>query len=480
MDIITLLDEFVKGILAAEEKFFKNPKDFYTLETSVKSSAESFSAGFLGMVLTNINTCLCQDPWRKMKYNICRHDRRTLITSVGDVIFESTYFKSRDDNRTYHYLLEEILGLEAHERFSEAAETAILTEALKTSYEEAAKAIPSKSEITKTTVMNKVHGIADMIPLQEPKEKKKCRYLFIEADEDHVAEQHGRWTKKNSGFISRLAYVYEYKQEHPKVKGRRELVNTYYFSGLYEGSRGVQEFWEEIQRFIELNYDQEELEKVFIIGDGGNWIRSAVTYVDRSLYCADKYHMAKYINAAGNQMLDEAKEVKETLYRLIHRKDRKGFKQYTDEMLASANKPEAIRELQRYALRNWSAVMRSYHDKRLTGCSAEGHVSHVLSDRLSSRPMGWSQSGADRMSKLRCYERNHGREKIIELVRCSREARKLKRTGTDDVSVKEQALHEILAEHYDQGRSYIDRIQATIPGLTVRKTASIRMQLKLL
>ena len=40
--------------------------------------------------------------------------------------------------------------------------------------------------------------------------------------------------------------------------------------------------------------------------------------------------------------------------------------------------------------------------------SAESHVSHVLSNRMSSRPMRWSQTGADRMSKLRCYERNRG------------------------------------------------------------------------
>ena len=83
MNIITLLDGFVKEILAAEEKFLKNPKDFYRLETTVKSSAESFSAGFLGMVLTSMNERLRQDPWRKRKYNICRHEKRTLITSVG-------------------------------------------------------------------------------------------------------------------------------------------------------------------------------------------------------------------------------------------------------------------------------------------------------------------------------------------------------------------------------------------------------------
>ena len=480
MDIVALLEVLVKEIIEAEEKFLKNPKDFYGLETSVKASAESFSAGFLGTVLSSMNESLCKDAWRKLKYTICRHDQRTLITSVGDVVFESTYFKRRGGDEEYHYLLEDMLGLEAHERFSEAAETAILTEALRTSYEEATKVIPSRSKITKTTVMNKVHGIAEVIPFIEPEQKKKCRYLFIEADEDHVAEQHGRWSKENSGFISRLAYIYEYKQEDPKVKGRKELVNTYYFSGLYEGSKGVQEFWEEIQRFIEQNYDPDELQRVFVIGDGGNWIKSATTYVDCSLYCVDKYHMTQYINAAAKQMLDECEEVKANLYRYIYKKQRSKFKKYTEEMLTSANNPEPIQELQRYALGNWSAVMRSYHNKLLSGCSAEGHVSHVLSDRLSSRPMGWSQTGADRMSRLRCYERNHGREKIIELVRYSREQRMMKRTGTEDVCIKEISMKEIMREHYDQSRSYIDRIQATIPGLTARKTASIRTQLKLI
>ena len=84
------------------------------------------------------------------------------------------------------------------------------------------------------------------------------------------------------------------------------------------------------------------------------------------------------------------------------------------------------------------------------------------------------------MSKLRCYERNHGREKIINLVRYSREQRKRKRTGTDDVVVEKINMRELMKDHYDQGRSYIDRLQATMPGLTSKKTASIRMQLKLL
>ena len=84
------------------------------------------------------------------------------------------------------------------------------------------------------------------------------------------------------------------------------------------------------------------------------------------------------------------------------------------------------------------------------------------------------------MSKLRCYERNYGREKMIDLVRYNREVRNGKKTGTDDTVIKKIHVGEIIAEHYDQAKSYIDRIQATIPGYTARKTASIREQLHLI
>lgn len=102
------------------------------------------------------------------------------------------------------------------------------------------------------------------------------------------------------------------------------------------------------------------------------------------------------------------------------------FTEYTDRMMQSAKKPEKVENHRKFVLGNWSAIRRTLRNKLVNGCSAE---SHVLSDRLSSRPMGWSQIGADRMSKLRCYERNNGRESIINLVKYSREQRLLKATG---------------------------------------------------
>ena len=327
MNIVALLEELVNGLIAAEDKFLQNPKDFYSLEKSVKSTTEAFSAAFLSNVLTSINSQIYDDGWRKGKYKVQRTDSRTLISSVGDVTFESTYYQRKSDG-SYHYLVEEILGLDPHERFTEEAEVILLTEALKTSYAEAARVLPSKQEITKTTVMNKVHGLAENIPIQEQNvPKKQCKYLFIEADEDHVAEQHGRWkpAEENSGFISKLAYVYEYKQESPTCKARKELVNTFYFGGVYAGSERNEQFWDNVSDYIYANYDEDVLRHIYLMGDGGGWIKSGAKQLDKALFCVDKYHMMKYINKATNQMLDEKDVAKAEIYRLIYKRDKEGL-----------------------------------------------------------------------------------------------------------------------------------------------------------
>jgi len=452
MDIVALLEVLVKGLLDAENKFFENPKDFSSLERSVKSSTEAFSASFLGEVLSRMNSMLSDCGARKERFNIQRVDKRTLITSVGDVVFDCTYFKRKAEQGGHSYLLEELIGLDSHERFSEEAEVMLLTEALKTSYREATNVLPSKQRISKTTVMNKIHGLTDSVTLEGLSGKKQVEYLFIEADEDHIAEQHGKESKDNKSFISKLIYVHEGKFESG-CKGRKELKNSFYFAGLYPGKEGNACLWTKVS-----------------------------DYIEKAVFCADKFHLMKYINQAAAQMLDEKDIAKEELWHLLYSKHstKASFSKYIDCMAASGRNAERIESLRTYVLENWAAIRRTLRNKLVQGCSAESHVSHVLSDRLSSRPLSWSQKGADKMSKLRCYERNYGREKLLQLVRIGREERKLEATGTEGISVKEIRLRDVLKEHYDASKKYIDGLHASIPGETVKKTFSIRNHLRLL
>lgn len=69
-----------------------------------------------------------------------------------------------------------------------------------------------------------------------------------------------------------------------------------------------------------------------------------------------------------------------------------------------------------YILSNWTtARIRLTPKEGVVGCSAEGHVSYVLSSRMSSRPLGWSVVGMEKMSELRAYYYNKG--DMFELVR---------------------------------------------------------------
>ncbi|MBM7624962.1 UPF0236 family transposase-like protein, partial [Sporohalobacter salinus] len=72
-------------------------------------------------------------------------------------------------------------------------------------------------------------------------------------------------------------------------------------------------------------------------------------------------------------------------------------------------------------------------DQNVLGCSAEGHVSHVLSARMSSRPLGWSKKGANQISKLRAFKYNGGtKEQIYQSLSKNRAEKQRK--------IKEQKL----------------------------------------
>ena len=73
-----------------------------------------------------------------------------------------------------------------------------------------------------------------------------------------------------------------------------------------------------------------------------------------------------------------------------------------------------------YLLNHWSGIkIRVEEPGGCWKCCAEVQVSHILSARMSSRPMGWSEWGCHQMSQLRAYHENGG--KIIDLLKYQKE-----------------------------------------------------------
>ena len=84
------------------------------------------------------------------------------------------------------------------------------------------------------------------------------------------------------------------------------------------------------------------------------------------------------------------------------------------ELTTSETRYNTVLEAKRYIENNWSGIEIKVDNYEIIGCSAEGHISHVFSDKLSSRPMGWSRIGTDKMAQLRIFKKNGG--KVYDLV----------------------------------------------------------------
>ena len=237
--------------------------------------------------------------------------------------------------------------------------------------------------------------------------------LYVEADEDHVALQDGTNT------MVKLVYVHEGKEIR---KGRNQLNNPHYFSGLY---KNTEELWLEVIDYIDEHYDLDNIETIYLAGDGASWIREGLNWLPCSRYVLDRYHLNKYVLRATGHIPGKRPE----LWDALNRCDYGGVKEVFKEIIKATeteSKKEAVKESYRYILRNREGIEIYSKDPYVLGCSAEGHVSYVLSDRMSSRPMGWSKEGADQMARLRAFKHNGGsRQDLYRILNGKKKVEKL-------------------------------------------------------
>ena len=75
--------------------------------------------------------------------------------------------------------------------------------------------------------------------------------------------------------------------------------------------------------------------------------------------------------------------------------------------------------------------------------------------------------------------KDYGEDKIIDLVRRRREQKELQATGTEGMEPKSARgyMRKLLHGQHDSDRVYLEKMQATIPGIEIRKKLAIRERL---
>lgn len=468
IEIETLeMEKFIK-------KFITGEKDMDELSYYLSSRTNELVKKMIAEIVEQMDTDIRESTVRLSEGWIVEqnNEEKKLILPVGEITYHRTRYTSKKNGKSI-CLLDEIIGVDGHQRLSIGAAAAILEEAVDSSYRKGGLHASLSDQVSKQTVKNLVHSLPKEMPLEVLKEKKKLRTLHIVADEDHVAAQFvvkkGDLEKdkngnKNNTLMPKLICIFEDIIEEHGEKSRNKrykLTGKHYFCGIHKGSRNNEKFWQGVMDYIESAYDTEYLEKIYISGDGAGWIKAGCDILEKAHFVLDKFHMEKYINRAVVHLFDSAGDVKSEIYEALYSKDRKRTREIFEKILdvtESENKYKEVEESLKYLMNNWKGITIRVDDAGgVWGCCAEGQISHILSDRMSSRPMGWSELGADRISKLRAYKGNGG--KVIDLLKWQ----KNKQAKEERIQKKDEMIKELRQK--SAAREDAEQLQASIPGL---------------
>lgn len=427
--ILYFTQNCIPGFENLQKQFFKEPTKVAEYIRGIQNQLNKLGNTIIKETFEMMDSQLRESIKLRDNWRISTTAKKQLITSFGPMEYQKTYFVRKDEKHAT-CLLDQIMQMPADSRMTEDAVANILTEAVDTSYRRGGEAACNEGSVSKQTVKNIIHKL-EFPEYKYSGPRKVVDYLYIDADEDHTPLQFhdvkgdlevNEFGRKNNCQITKLVYVYEgVEPEAPKSK-RNKLIHPHYFCRVCEG-KDNEKFWQEIYDYIEQTYDTSRIKKIYLNSDGGAWIKAGIRVIDNAVSVLDAFHICEHLTTMTGHLYDSQDEAVRQLRSCIKYKNKPDFIEVVEKVklsVTSESKLKAIDESANYILNNWMAARtRLTVSEGVVGCSAEGHVSHVLACRMSSLPMGWSKKGAGKMAQLRAYKYN--RLNILDLVRYQQE-----------------------------------------------------------
>jgi len=379
------------------EKILTERKDISEFVIEIKKTLDHVGTILTKEALEMLDSLVKSDSRRKQNWSV--HESKqpnTLATIFGEVNYQRTYYKHKTE-KEHRHLSDELVGIDSYDKMDVSLKAKLIEEAIETPYARSGSKATEALEISSQSVMNAIRELGPVSnhEVKIPRAKETPKILYIEADEDHVALQRGGCAEP------KLIYVHEGRKQIGK--DRWQLQNPRYFGGMYKES---EELWNEVAEYIDQAYDYDRIEKIYLSGDGASWIKTGLFLIGKSIFVLDRYHLNKAVKMAGTHIENAEREI----WRAIKREDKEYLKVVFETILDATEaetKRQAVKEAKTYIMNHWESIKHHY-SKDYTGCSAEGHISHIYSDRLSSRPLGWSREGVDQMARLRVFAANGG------------------------------------------------------------------------
>lgn len=323
---------------------------------------------------------------------------RKLFTELGPInIHRDCYYNKCTGH--CETTLDKMIGIEAYSRTGSAVCAKLVESATQISYAKSSKAVTG-DYISRQSV----HNIVAKAPIFEAEAKtflKPVKELHIYADEDHVhLQKEGKQKGKKNAMVP-LVTVTEGMQRISE--SRNKTINACHF---VDENFSTKNLWENVTGYLLKAYDTENT-KVYIYGDGGPWIKKGLEEIPNSEFVVDGYHYERDLRRISK--LNPQCHFSQRMHMAARRNDREAANSAIHDLkegLAEENLKEA-ETFEKFVTANWDAIVRK-SASMTTGSCTEAQVSHVLSERFSRNPMGWSKKNLGILTKARTYCLNGG------------------------------------------------------------------------
>ena len=394
MNIISLFNNFVNHL----NNILDNNLFMYELEHNISNSTNTLNLDILRNILEYLDLEYKNSKERKDKYYVQQTRERTLITSLGLITFNKTYYNSKNKiNGKYKYYsyLEDYLGIDKWAKMSLSCEVNLINNALDNGMTWASvNTIPNYS-ISRQTISTKIKNI-NFNYFENIVKKETPKILYIEADEVHANLQ-----SRNKGTKNKIIPVILTHEGHKEdFVRKKELKNTHYIASSI---LKTDKLWEETYKYLDTTYDLNKVDKIFLSSDGGTWITDYDIAFPNVIFVLDKFHYRKALNYIfkkdpittniadsylRNKMINEFKILVKTQYQL-----------YPDQKKMMIQK-------QNYLINHIDGIINQNHPDYKCPCSMEGHISNKYAKFITSRPHSYSKDGLENITQLLTMKAN--------------------------------------------------------------------------
>lgn len=350
--------------------------EYQTLINNLKTIFEKDVSEMIGIKLTEIDKALQKDPYVKKKYRI-EHSRRhrSLITEIGVINYERTYYRNRKTQECV-YILDTLAKVNSKQRIGDKLMLDLVEASKSLSYRKASELV-IKDKISAQTVMR---AIRNTVPEESLKtEQRAIDVLHVDVDEDHVSIRKNGVAK--SGEV-KLAVAYE------GIKDGK-CVNSFAMANVDDTTEDYAlNFLDELRARYDLTKT-----KIYVHSDGASWIKNFMGYIPNAVFVLDPYHKNKYITKVCGFL----KNTQDShLEKYIRQGLDEGKKDVVKQLFTHIknnypNRPMGCDDAMKYLLNNIDGIsIRARDEEALNGGCSEQHVSNILAARISSRPSAWS------------------------------------------------------------------------------------------